>query len=168
MSWLSGLFDSRNLPDDFNGVGSVDDYGVGEVAITCDYCGTEFRGDFVGHGFDDRVGYARDHLETQGWSCTHVGDVCPSCVPRHFELYSRGGVFGPKLVSDHRWENVTIRCCVCRTAVDAGKHEGYSNEELLASALIHLNQKSGWVLSDDPNVPNEDSGTCPTCAAGRG
>lgn len=57
------------------------------VAVFCDVCEREERGDYLVHEHDSqdvRFGYARAYLRTQGWRCDDTGDFCPdhnTCLP---------------------------------------------------------------------------------------
>lgn len=54
-----------------------------QLCVYCDNCGHTHCGDYVVSDADDRatrLGFARDHLRGEGWSCGLLGDYCPKCV----------------------------------------------------------------------------------------
>ncbi|MFJ5984228.1 hypothetical protein [Lentzea sp. NPDC092896] len=60
-----------------------------EIAVFCDTCEHEERGDYLVHENDSenrRFGYARAYLRTQGWHCDKSGDFCPHHKPRQLSL----------------------------------------------------------------------------------
>jgi hypothetical protein len=53
------------------------------TTVFCDVCGIEHTGDYIVSDEIDgptRLGYARKHVATLGWSCSRAGDFCPACL----------------------------------------------------------------------------------------
>lgn len=60
-----------------------------EVAVFCDVCEHEERGDYLVYENDPetvRFRYARAYLRMQGWRCDDTGDFCPDHAIRQLSL----------------------------------------------------------------------------------
>ena len=55
------------------------------IVVFCDACGEEHEGQYLVRESDSaaiRLGYARTHLVTLGWTITQDSDLCSSCSDR--------------------------------------------------------------------------------------
>jgi hypothetical protein len=58
----------------------IDDAGIAQVAVFCDGCRTEHRGDYVGATPEIRLAAARAFLAGLGWQNAGDTDLCPACL----------------------------------------------------------------------------------------